>query len=230
MNYLMRFKWLVLILVVLTAVAVMAQDERSLTTDREKVSYGIGLDAGKALQQRDLDLDYLIKGLRDGFSGNDPLMSEEELQTALQTFIMKQEQKQMEAARVEGEKNQREGEQFLSENSTKEGVVTLESGLQYKILKAGEGRKPTADDSIKVHYRGKLIDGTEFDSSYQRGETAVFPVSQIIAGLKEGLQLMPVGSRWELFIPAQLGYGLQSVGDIGPNSTLIFEIELLSIE
>ncbi|HSW40235.1 MAG TPA: FKBP-type peptidyl-prolyl cis-trans isomerase [Acidobacteriota bacterium] len=232
MKITMRFMWLPIALVLLTAVYSMAQDEQALTTDRQKISYGIGIDAGKSLMQRDLDLDleFLIKGLRDGFNGNDPMMSEEELRAALAVFVKGQEQKQLEALRLEAEKNMVEGEKFLVENRSREGVLELASGLQYKILKAGEGKKPTLEDSVEVHYRGTLIDGTEFDSSFERGESVSFPLSQIISGWKEALQLMTVGSRWQLFIPPDLAYGSQRVGVIGPGTTLIFEVELLSIK
>jgi FKBP-type peptidyl-prolyl cis-trans isomerase FklB len=133
--------------------------------------------------------------------------------------------------KVDGDKNKKAGEEFLAANQKKEGVITLPSGLQYKILKTGTGAKPTSDQTVKCHYRGTLIDGTEFDSSYKRGEAAEFPVSGVIKGCTEALQLMPVGSKWQLFVPSDLGYGERGAGQmIGPNAALIFDVELISIK
>ena len=148
--------------------------------------------------------------------------------TALQADVNKRQQEKMQ---VDGEANKKEGEAFLAANKAKEGVVTLPSGLQYKILKVGTGPKPVASDSVVCDYRGTLLDGTEFDSSYKRGQSATFPVGQVIKGWTEALQLMPVGSKWQLFIPPEMAYGQHGAGaDIGPNATLIFEVELLSIQ
>jgi FKBP-type peptidyl-prolyl cis-trans isomerase FklB len=159
------------------------------------------------------------------------LLTEEEARAAIMHLQAQLRQKQIEAMKLAGEKNQKAGEAFLAENKKKEGVVTLPSGLQYKILKAGEGKKPTAEDTVVCNYRGTLIDGTEFDSSYKRGEPATFPVRGVIKGWTEALQLMPVGSKWQLFIPPTLAYGERGAGaQIGPDATLIFEVELISIK
>ncbi len=158
-------------------------------------------------------------------------MSDEEMRTVMTAYQKEISQKQAEAAKIAAEKNKKEGDAFLAANKAKEGVITLPSGLQYKILKEGNGKKPTDADTVQVHYRGTLIDGTEFDSSIKRGQPASFPVKQIIPGWREALKLMPVGSKWQLFIPPELAYGARGAGgDIGPNATLIFEVELLAIK
>ena len=179
----------------------------------------------------DVDPDILLQGLKDALAGGKSLLTDDEAKaalTALQADVSKRQQEQMQVA---GEANKKEGEAFLAANKTKEGVVTLPSGLQYKILKQGTGPKPTASDSVVCNYRGTLINGTEFDSSYKRGQPATFPVGQVIKGWTEALQLMPVGSKWQLFIPSEMAYGPRGPGaDIGPNATLIFEVELLSIQ
>jgi FKBP-type peptidyl-prolyl cis-trans isomerase FklB len=164
-------------------------------------------------------------------SGGKTRLTQEEAQAVLkevQTEVQKQQQEKMKEA---ADKNKSEGEAFLATNKSKDGVVTLPSGLQYKILTAGTGPKPTASDSVKCNYRGTLINGTEFDSSYKRGQPATFAVGQVIKAWTEALQLMPVGSKWQLFVPSSLAYGERGAGaEIGPNATLIFEVELLSIE
>jgi len=180
----------------------------------------------------DIDSSILVRGLRDGLAGGKTLMTDDEVRaalTALQTDLRaKREAKLQELAAT----NKKEGEAFLAENKTKEGVVTLPSGLQYKILSEGTGPKPTAADSVVCNYKGTLIDNSEFDSSYKRGQPATFPVTGIIKGWSEALQLMPVGSKWQLFIPPDLAYGERGGpgGGIGPNATLIFEVELMSIQ
>jgi FKBP-type peptidyl-prolyl cis-trans isomerase len=204
----------------------------SLKDQREKASYGIGWNLGSSLRQQsvDVDPDIINRGLHDGMSGTKPLISEEEAHAAV-TQLQKDVREQQEKKRLaSGDKNKTAGEAFLAANKAKPGVVTLPSGLQYKILKEGTGPKPTATDSVTVNYRGTLLDGTEFDSSYKRGQPATFPVNRVIKGWTEALQLMPVGSKWELYIPSDLAYGAGGAGgDIGPNATLIFEVELLSI-
>ena len=171
-----------------------------------------------------------MTGLRDTLAGKTLLMTEEELQKVMSAFQKDLMQKQADAAKLAGEKNKKEGTLFLAENKKKEGVVTLPSGLQYKILKEGDGKKPTIDDSVICHYRGLLIDGTEFDNSYKRNQPATFPVKGVVKGWSEALQLMPVGSKWQLVIPPELAYGASGGGPIGPESTLIFEVELRSIK
>jgi FKBP-type peptidyl-prolyl cis-trans isomerase FklB len=198
----------------------------TLKTDKDKISYAIGMSVGKSLPKDLLEVDpnILLRGIKDAQAGGKTLLTEEETRTVL-TTLQTTLRKKME------EKNQRDGEAFLVTNKLKEGVVTLPSGLQYKILKEGTGPKPTTGDSVVCNYRGTLINNKEFDSSYKRGQPATFPVTGVIKGWTEALQLMPVGSKWQLFVPSDLAYGPRSAGpDIGPNSTLIFEVELLSIQ
>jgi FKBP-type peptidyl-prolyl cis-trans isomerase len=205
----------------------------SLKTPKDKTSYAMGMNIGTGLRKQGIDIDAAImaRGLRDAFSNGKTLLSEEEVHnilTQLQNDIRK---KQQEFAQVAGEANKKQGLAFLEANKTKEGVVTLPSGLQYKVLQAGTGPKPAATDTVVCNYRGTLLDNTEFDSSYKRGQPATFPVSGVIKGWTEALQLMPVGSKWQLFIPADLAYGDRGAGgQIGPGSTLIFEVELVSIQ
>jgi FKBP-type peptidyl-prolyl cis-trans isomerase len=170
--------------------------------------------------------------MKDALSGNKTLLTEEEARSALMQLQSEMQAKMQAKQAAEGEANKKEGDAFLAANKTKEGVVTLPSGLQYKILTPGSGPKPTPTDSVVCNYKGTLINGTEFDSSYKRGEPATFPVTGVIKGWTEALQLMPVGSKWQLFVPADLGYGPRGTpgGPIGPNSTLIFEVELMSIK
>lgn len=204
-----------------------------LTTQKDKISYAIGMNVGTNLHKQEVDVDpaVLLQGLKDGIAGSKPLLSEEEARAVLMQLQEETRKKQAEKAQQMGGANKTEGEAFLAANKTKEGVITLPSGLQYKVLQAGTGAKPTASDSVVCNYRGTLINGTEFDSSYKRGQPATFPVSGVIKGWTEALQLMPVGSKWQLFIPAQLAYGERGAGaDIGPDTTLIFEVELLSIQ
>ena len=205
----------------------------SLTTDKDKTSYAIGLDLGNKLKSQSIDVDtsVLMRGMNDGISGTKPLMSEEDMRTSLTALSTQIRAKQTAMLKDLSEKNKSEGDAFLAENKSKEGVVALPSGLQYKILKAGDGPKPAASDSVVCNYKGTLISGKEFDSSYKRGQPATFPVSGVIKGWTEALQLMPVGSKWQLFIPPDLAYGDRGAGaDIQPDSTLIFEVELMSIQ
>jgi FKBP-type peptidyl-prolyl cis-trans isomerase FklB len=200
---------------------------------REKLSYSIGLDIGRNLKKQEIDVDtkLLLKGLTDGLSGTTPSLTEEEIKEVFTTFQKDMETKQNEKKLKLAEKNKTEGEAFLAANKTKEGVITLPSGLQYKELTPGTGPSPTAADTVTVNYRGTLVDGTEFDSSYKRGEPLKIGVSGVIPAWTEALQLMKVGAKWQLFIPANLAYGVQGAGPvIGPNAVLIFEVELLGIE
>jgi FKBP-type peptidyl-prolyl cis-trans isomerase FklB len=208
-----------------------------LTTEKQKFSYALGMQIGTGLgsnlkkQNVEVDWNLVSQGMKDSAAGAKTRLTQEEMKTVLsakQAEVQKQQQAKMQEAAA---KNKVEGEAFLSANKSKEGVVTLPSGLQYKILTAGTGPKPVATDSVKCNYKGTLINGTEFDSSYKRGQPATFGVSQVIKGWTEALQLMPVGSKWQLFIPSNLAYGERGAGaEIGPDSTLIFEVELLSIE
>ena len=219
--------------VLLVAVHGMAQDSAILKTQRDKVSYSMGLDIGRMFKMQgvDVDLELVTRGLKDAYTGSQSLLTDEEMQEVLTNFKKEFIAKQQELAKEQGEKNKREGEIFLEANKKKEGVQTLPSGLQYKVLKAGAGKKPTATDTVTVHYRGTLIDGKEFDSSYQRGKPVTFPVNGVIPGWTEALPLMEEGAKWELFIPSNLAYGERGAGrEIGPYATLIFEVELISIE
>jgi FKBP-type peptidyl-prolyl cis-trans isomerase FklB len=222
-----------LAMVTLLTVAAAAQDAPALKTQVEKRSYAMGLDLGRNIRKESLEVDpaFFTQGLKDALAGNKPLMTDEEVRATIVDLQNEMRAKMVQAMKDSAEKNKREGEAFLAENKKKEGVVTLPSGLQYKILKAGDGKKPTAEDTVVCQYRGTLIDGKEFDSSYKRNQPATFPVNRVIKGWTEALQLMPVGSKWQLFIPADLAYGERGAGsDIPPNSTLIFEVELVSIQ
>jgi FKBP-type peptidyl-prolyl cis-trans isomerase FklB len=204
-----------------------------LKTPKDRASYAIGLNIGKGLHKDSVDVDpaILLRGLKDAMAGGKTLLTDDEAKAAMvaiQADLRKKQEAKMEIA---GGENKKVGEAFLAENKTKEGVVTLPDGLQYKILKEGTGPKPSAADSVVCNYKGTLIDNTEFDSSYKRGQPATFPVGQVIKGWTEVLQLMPVGSKWQVFVPSELGYGPRGAGGaIGPNAALIFEIELLSIQ
>lgn len=216
------------------------QGKMELNTDKEKASYSMGVSIGKTLKDQDVDLDAkaFATGFRDVFEGEERLMSESEMSDALMVLHKRMTEAEAvdkpaggEAASGVAERNRKEGEAFLKENMTKEGVVTLPSGLQYKVLKRGTGGSPTATQTVSAHYRGRLINGTEFDSSYNRGKPLDIGVNQVIAGWTEALQLMKVGGKWELYIPSDLAYGPRgSGGTIGPNSTLIFEVELVAIK
>jgi FKBP-type peptidyl-prolyl cis-trans isomerase FklB len=212
---------------------VMAQKKGTPKTQKEKVSYSIGVNLGKNMKTQGIDIDQglLSQGIKDGFNNSKTVMSDKEMEETMTTFQQEMMGKMQAKQKIDGDKNAKEGEVFLAANKKKEGVVTLPSGLQYKILKAGNGVKPTESQTVKCHYRGTLIDGKEFDSSYKRGEPTEFPVTGVIKGWTEALQLMPVGSKWQLFIPSDLAYGSNGAGQvIGPNATLIFDIELLSIK
>jgi FKBP-type peptidyl-prolyl cis-trans isomerase FklB len=205
----------------------------TLTTPKDKASYAIGMNIGKGMHKQSVDVDPAIfmRGLNDGLAGGKTLMTDEEAQAALVALQAEMKKKQEEIAKAQGELNKKLGDAFLAANKAKEGVVSLPSGLQYKILQPGTGPKPTATDTVICNYRGTLLGGKEFDSSLKRGQPATFPVGQVIKGWTEALQLMPVGSKWQLFLPPDLAYGERSAGpDITPNSTLIFEVELVSIK
>jgi FKBP-type peptidyl-prolyl cis-trans isomerase FklB len=209
-----------------------AQKPLVLATEKDKQSYAVGLNVGKSLHRDDIEVDPKIvaRGMEDALSGGKVLLTDDEIKIVLTQLGTEVRQKQ-EAKRVAlAESNKKDGAAFLAANATKEGVVTLPSGLQYKILTAGTGPKPAATDMVVCNYKGMLLDNTEFDSSYKRGQPATFPVSGVIKGWTEALQLMPLGSKWELFIPADLAYGERARDPIPPNAVLVFEIELLSIK
>ena len=206
---------------------------RTLETPKDKLSYSIGMNIGKSLKRDNLDVDpdLVLRGIKDVLGGGTLLMTDQEAQSTLNELQADLHKRQEQEMQQLAETNKKEGEAFLAANKTKAGVISLASGLQYKILQEGTGPKPTAADTVTVNYRGTLLDGTEFDSSYKRGQAASFPVGGIIKGWTEALLLMPVGSKWQLFIPPELAYGPRQAGpSIGPNSTLLFEVELLSIQ
>lgn len=206
----------------------------TLKTQKEKSSYALGMSIGGGLHKQGVsaavDPALVSRGLRDAISGGKTAMTEDEMRAALTQLRTVVQGAQQAKAHAEGASARKEGEDFLAANKTKEGVQTLPDGLQYKILQAGNGPKPTANDTVTVNYRGTLINGKEFDSSYKRGQPIAFPVGGVIKGWTEALQLMPVGSKWQLYIPSDLAYGDQGAGaDIGPGQTLIFDVELLAI-
>lgn len=222
--------------VALTTFAACSQGQKGrmqLQNEMDSVSYAIGADIGKNFKRSKLDdvnIAALSMGLRDGLDSA-TILDEMAQQRVIEGYMMKVREKQMAEERAQGEENRLAGEKFLAENGKKPGVVTTASGLQYEVITLGTGAKPTAEDVVKVHYTGTLLDGTEFDSSVRRGQPIDYPVANFVPGWVEALQLMPVGSKWKLFIPSDLGYGAGGApgGMIPPNSTLIFELELLDI-
>lgn len=207
-----------------------------LASTIDSVSYGVGSDVGHNLKLNlkqagldSLNLDAMFAGMRDAMDSTERI-STDKVKAIVQAYMMAAQKKVMDAQEKKAEANLAEGRAFLAENGKKQGIVTTATGLQYEVLQMGKGPKPTADQTVKVNYRGTLINGKEFDSSYKRGEPAEFPVNAVIPGWTEALQLMPVGSRWKLFIPSDLAYGQHGAGaDIPGNSTLIFEVELMEI-
>lgn len=227
----MKFGWVVTLGILLLAGQTGAAEKMTLKTQKEKLSYTMGVEAGNNMKRQsvDIDPDVLLQGLKDAFSGNALLMGEEEMLAVKNAFRQEMMTKQAEEAKKLAEKNKKEGEAFLEENKKKEGVKTLPSGLQYKVITEGTGKSPKAADTVTVNYRGTLIDGTEFDSSYKRGQPVSFPVNGVIPGWTEALQLMKEGAKWQIFIPAGLAYGEKGAGNIiGPNATLVFDVELIS--
>jgi FKBP-type peptidyl-prolyl cis-trans isomerase len=208
------------------------EKEIKLDTKDKKASYAAGYDFAKRMSQlyKNVDADSLIKGITDGLKGGKELMTEQERRESLMQLGQEMRQQAEEERNAQLKANKEEGIKFLQENAKKEGVKTTKSGLQYKVIKEGTGPSPKETDTVKVHYKGRLINGTEFDSSYSRGEPAVFPLNRVIKGWTEGLQLMKVGGKYELYIPPELAYGDQGAGNaIEPGSVLIFEVELLDI-
>jgi FKBP-type peptidyl-prolyl cis-trans isomerase len=208
-----------------------SENPASRWTDSQKLSYILGTQLGQLNQTGDLILDdeLIIRGLNDFTRDNDLLMSPQEIQTFMADMQLKEQEKQMAAMNTASEENLRKGQAYLEANKKKKGVEVTSSGLQYKVIKKGDGPTPTASDKVKVHYRGTLIDDTEFDSSYERNQPALFGVSQVIKGWVEGLQLMNVGSKYVFYIPENLAYGKNGPPSIGPSQALIFEVELLEI-
>lgn len=229
----MRTTLLVALALIFLSAPVLSQETPALKTQKDKVSYGIGVDMGKSFKQQgiDVDVDVMVRGMKDAFAGGKLQMTDQELFATMSAYQTELKQKHAAANKIAMEENKKVGDAFLAANRTKEGVMTLPSGLQYKVIKEGQGKKPTDADTVECHYRGTLVNGTEFDSSYRRGEPIAFKVSSVIAGWKEALKLMPVGSKWQLFVPPHLAYGVRGAGmTIGPNATLIFEVELLAVK
>ena len=213
--------------------AAKAQSPLILKTAKDKASYAMGMNFGVGLRKQSVDIDpaILARGLKDAFTNGKTLLTEDQARAVITQLQNDMRKKQQELAQQLGDANKKEGAAFLEANKTKEGVVTLPSGLQYKVLQEGTGPKPAATDTVVCNYRGTLLDNTEFDSSYKRGQPVSFPVTGVIKGWTEALQLMPVGSKWQVFVPAELAYGDRGAGgQISPNATLIFEVELLSIQ
>lgn len=216
-----------------------APNSQSLLTHKARLSYALGANLANGLQREnvEVDADMVIQGLKDVLAGTDPLLSQHEISVAISGLKSELTSKRIVSAaqrinakRELAEQNKKDGEAFLIANKAREGVVTLESGLQYRILKAGNGKQPAPHDTVVAHYRGTLIDGTEFDSSYKGNQPATFPMDRVIKGWNEALQLMRAGSKWQIFVPSQLAYGERGMGSsIGPNAVLIFEVELISV-
>jgi len=211
----------------------LAGDKVEPKTESDKVSYSVGYRLGGDFkrQQVDINSDMLVQGIEDAASGGEALMTDEQMRTVMMNLANRVKAEQMEKQKQEGAENVKAGEAFLAENAGKEGVKTTDSGLQYKVITAGEGKTPQKSDKVTVHYRGTLTDGSEFDSSYSRNKPASFGVGQVIPGWTEALQLMKEGDKWEIYLPSKLGYGERGAGaKIPPNSTLIFEVELISVD
>jgi len=227
----MKYLAIALVMAGFTA-GLMAADSSPLKDEKDKISYGYGMEIGKNLKRQGIEInpDLLAQGLKAQLNGDKTLMTEDEVRQTMMAFQQKMQASRMEKSKKEGDENKAKGEAFLAENKKKEGVQTTASGLQYKIITKGTGPIPKSDDTVKTHYRGTLIDGTEFDSSYKRGEPATFGVTQVIKGWTEALLMMPVGSKWQLFIPGDIAYGPGGRPGIPPNATLLFDIELISIE
>jgi FKBP-type peptidyl-prolyl cis-trans isomerase FklB len=229
----MKLRLVMVACAVLVSSHALAEENSELKTQKDKLSYAIGIDMGTALKRNEIDVnpDVVVRAIKDVLSGSKLLLTDEEMKTALTALQKDLIAKQQERMKALGEKNKKEGAAFLAKNKKKKGVKVLPSGLQYKVITEGKGKSPKATDTVIVNYRGTLIDGTEFDNSYKRGQPATFSVGGgMIKGWAEALQLMKEGSKWELFIPAELAYGEPGRPGIPPNATLIFEVELISIK
>jgi FKBP-type peptidyl-prolyl cis-trans isomerase FklB len=228
MNHIQKFIFATAAVTGLVSIA-PAEGTNQLSDEKSRVSYAIGLNIGHNIKQQGVDIDanLVSRAIKDALTGSNELMTEAEVKTTMMAFQQQFRAKQLAKQAEQGAKNREAGNAFLAANKSNPGVQTLPDGLQYQILTAGSGSLPGANDTVTVNYRGTLIDGTEFDSSYKRGQPATFPVGGVIRGWTEALQKMSVGSKWKLFIPAELAYGERGTGGIPPNSALIFEVELL---
>lgn len=229
----MKIKLVAAALGLTMSMAIAATDTTELKTDTDKLSYSIGTDLGKNFKRQGIDVNptVMAKGIQDGMSGGKLLLTEDQMKDVLNKFQKDLMAKRTAEFNKKAEENKAKGEAFLSQNKAKDGVVTLPDGLQYKIIKAGTGQKPGKEDTVTVEYTGRLISGEVFDSTEKTGKPATFKLSQVIPGWTEALQLMPVGSTWEVYVPANLAYGPRSVGGpIGPNETLIFNIHLIDVK
>jgi FKBP-type peptidyl-prolyl cis-trans isomerase FklB len=217
--------------IILLASHVFGADDALLKSQKDKVSYTIGVYSGKNLKQQsvDIDPDIMAKGIKDSLSEGKTLLTDQEMREVMSVFQKEMAIKQTEKRNVLAEKNKKEGEAFLAENKKKEGVKTLPSGLQYKVIKEGTGKNPKATDTVVTHYRGTLINGTEFDSSYKRNEPASIRLNSVIKGWMEALLMMKEGAKWQIFIPSNLAYGENGSGPIEPNAVVIFEVDLISV-
>jgi UDP-GlcNAc:undecaprenyl-phosphate/decaprenyl-phosphate GlcNAc-1-phosphate transferase len=229
----MKRMWVAVLGIGLFVCGAGAQDPPVLKSQKDKISYAIGLEMGKGVKEQGFDVDPAIvaMGIKDALAGGKAQLTDEEFRKIIGDVQEEMKQKQMQAMEEAATQNKKDGDAFLAENTKKAGVVTLPSGLQYKIITAGQGKKPAETDTVLCNYKGTFLDGTEFDSSAQAGKPVPFDLKGIIPGFKEALMLMPVGSKWQIFVPSDLAYGERGAGNvIGPNSTLIFEIELVSIQ
>jgi len=227
----MKFVSILVIGMLVLAGQVYGADESALKSEKDKLSYTFGANFGKSLKQQEIEIntDIFIKGMKDGLSGGKTLLTDQEMKDTMTSFQKEMAAKQAEKRKALAEKNKKEGDAFLAANKGKDGIKTLPSGLQYKVITEGTGKTPKATDTVVTNYRGTLIDGTEFDSSYQRKTPATFKVNGVIKGWTEALQLMKEGAKWQLFVPSEIAYGERGAGpNIGPNAVLIFEIELIS--
>jgi len=229
----MKFKTVIILVLATTLYSSGLSAETLLKDEKDRISYSIGLSIGTNFKQQSIDvtLEPLMAGIRDALLDQKPLMSDEEIKTTMEAFRQQMTAQMKQKKESEASNNQAEGEAFLRENAKKSGVITTASGLQYEVIRKGTGPKPKLTDTVVTHYTGTLLDGKIFDSSYKRNAPATFPVNGVIKGWTEALQLMETGSKWKLYIPSGLGYGARGAGNvIGPNATLVFDIELLEIK
>ncbi len=216
-------------LVLVCSASVFAQE---LNSEKEKLGYVLGMDIGQSIKRMDIDMDRkaLVQAINDVLDGKKTALTEQQANEIKMAFTKKKQEEAVAKAKEQAESNQKKGQEFLDKNKARDGVKVTASGLQYEVLTEGKGDKPKSTDKVKVHYKGTLLDGSVFDSSYDRNEPASFPLNGVIPGWTEGLQLMPVGSKFKFYIPASLAYGDRGAGNaIGPNEVLVFEVELLEI-